>query len=438
MAECLIKFFFFFFFGFGFGSFFIVCSTAANTLSTNQTLKFGDTIVSDDGVFELGFFTPGSSKNRYLSIRYNKAGGTIAWVAHRDTPLTDASSGMLKLSSQGSLDIFDGSNTKIWSTNSTGSLKNPVARLLNTGNLVITSDDNPDPAFHLWQSFDFPDNTLLPGMKIGSKVGSNLVAGQVWSFHSWKSTDDPSLGSFQVVLDTIGYPQLLLYNNSSVRIRIGPWNGARFSGIPSSGPNNIFRDDFAITAEEIYYKYEIVDKSVLIRTTIEPDGRVIRYSWTAQSNTWQATIFLQPDICDDYAHCGAYGICNVNTLCRCPDGFQPKNSGAWSSLNFSEGCVKMSQLNCSKKDDFVYRPNMKWPDTRNSSYNLNMKLEDCKKNCLQNCSCTAYAYINNTEKGSGCLFWFGGLIDIRDQEQSGLGFYVRAAASGSGKIQIHH
>lgn len=424
MAKCFVEIFFF-------CSFFLVISGAADTLYPNQSIKVGKTIVSADGVFELGFFSPGGSKNRYLSIRYKKASGTIAWVANRDTPLTDVS-GMLNLSSQGSLQILDGSNTKIWSTNSSRSLKNPVAQLLNTGNLVIRSDDDPDPRTYLWQSFDYPDNTLIPGMKIGK----NLEAGIVWSFNSWKSIDDPSPGNFQVRLDITGYPQLGLYNGSSILIRIGPWNGARFSGIPSSGPNNIFRDEFAITTEEIYYKYDLDDNSVLIRTTIEPDGRVIRYTSTGQTNTWQATIFLQPDYCDAYARCGANGICSVNTLCRCLDGFQPKNAKAWSSLNFSEGCVQKSQLNCSTRDGFVQRLNMKWPDTRNSSYDMSMNLQDCKKKCLENCSCTAYAYVNSTEKGSGCLFWFGGLIDIRDQEQSGLGFYIRVPASGSGKLQI--
>ncbi|KAK1391220.1 Receptor-like serine/threonine-protein kinase [Heracleum sosnowskyi] len=420
MAKWFVEIFFFY-------SFFVVSSRAADTLYSNQSIKVGETIVSADGVFELGFFSPGGSKNRYLCIRYKKASSIIAWLANRYTPITDAS-GTLNLSSQGTLQIFDGSNTEIWSTNSSKSLKNPVAQLLNTGNLVIRSDDEPDSRFYLWQSFDYPDNTLVPGMKIGK----NLEAGLVWSFNSWKSSDDPSPGIFQVRIDITGYPQLVLYNGSSIQIRIGPWNGARFSGIPSSGPTNIFRDEFAITAKEIYYKYELDDNSVLIRTTVEPDGRVIRYTSTGQTNTWQATIFLQPDYCDYYARCGANGICSVNTLCRCLDGFQPKNDHAWNSSNFSEGCVQESQWNCSSKDKFVPRLNMKWPDTRNSSYDLSMKLEDCEKKCLRNCSCKAYAYVNNTENGRGCLFWFGGLIDIRDQEQSGLGFYVRVPSSGSG------
>ncbi|KAJ0442967.1 putative non-specific serine/threonine protein kinase [Helianthus annuus] len=76
------------------------CSTLY-TISANQVAKDGDTIVSDDKMFELGFFSPGKSKNRYVGIWYKKIStGTVVWVANRETPITDKS-GMLELSEQG-------------------------------------------------------------------------------------------------------------------------------------------------------------------------------------------------------------------------------------------------------------------------------------------------------------------------------------------------
>ncbi|KAK1391219.1 Receptor-like serine/threonine-protein kinase [Heracleum sosnowskyi] len=398
-------------------------------LLPSGAVKIGDTLVSASGEFQLGFFSPGSSKNQYLSIRYKKASGTIVWVANRDTPLTDTS-GMLTISSQGTLKVLNATNTTIWSSSSSTSLKNPVAQLLDTGNFVIKTENDPDPAHFYWQSFDFPHSSLLPGMKIGK----NLATGLDWSFNSWKSNDDPSLGDFRVTLDISGnYPQLFLWNGSAKYIRIGPWNGERFSGIPTPGENYIFLDEFHFKKEEIYYKYELLDNSVLMRITAEPDGRVIRYTWTNHSNSWEPTVFLQADYCDVYARCGTYGSCNVNYLCRClDDDFHPKNVDVWQSFNFTEGCVPKTQLNCSDKDDFVPQSNMKLPDTQSSWYNLSMNLGDCKKKCLENCSCTAYANTNITGKTSGCLLWFGDLIDIRDQENSRQDFYVRVAASGSG------
>ena len=43
-----------------------------------------------------------------------------------------------------------------------------------------------------------------------------------------------------------------------------------------------------------------------------------------------------------------------------------------------------------------------------------MTLEECRAECLKNCSCTAYTNSNISRKGSGCLIWFGDLIDIQE------------------------
>ncbi|XP_074378670.1 G-type lectin S-receptor-like serine/threonine-protein kinase At4g27290 [Apium graveolens] len=339
-------------------------------------------MVSANGDFELGFFSPGSSKNRYLSIRYQRAFETIAWVANRDAPLT-ISSGMLILSSEGILNILDGKNNIIWSSNSSKYLKNPRAQLLDSGNLVITGDDDSDPGNFLWQSFDFPDNTLLPGMRLGK----NLATGLEWSLKSWKSTIDPSPGNFRFELDISGYPQLVLWNGSASYIRMGPWNGVRFSGVPNWGPSDIFASEFVLNEKEVYYKYKTTYKWVLMRISTEPDGQVVLHTWTDGYRTWNPSILLQAKYCDVYARCGEYGSCNEDSLCICLDGFQPKNIKAWSSLNFSEGCVREIPLNCNNKDDFVRKSNMKFPDTRSSSYNLSMNLDECRIKCPENCSC---------------------------------------------------
>lgn len=76
---------------------FLISSSAADTLTANQIIRDGETIVSLAGNFELGFFNP---KNRYLGIWYKKrASGTVVWVANRETPLTNTT-GVLKLSSK--------------------------------------------------------------------------------------------------------------------------------------------------------------------------------------------------------------------------------------------------------------------------------------------------------------------------------------------------
>ncbi|PHT99264.1 hypothetical protein BC332_31871 [Capsicum chinense] len=54
------------------------------------------------------------------------------------------------------------------------------------------------------------------------------------------------------------------------------------------------------------------------------------------------------------------------------------------------------------------------------------KLEDeCRSQCLSNCSCLAYAF----DAGIGCMSWSGFLIDVQQFEGSGTTLYIRIAHS---------
>ncbi|KAJ0764170.1 putative protein kinase RLK-Pelle-DLSV family [Helianthus annuus] len=175
--------------------FFLMLRSSGSSLeaiTVHQNLLDGETVVSRNAKFELGFFSPGSSKYRYLGIWFkNTSPHTVAWVANRETPLTD-SSGMLKLDSQGILSLVNSSGTTIWSSNSTtsGTNANPVAHLLDTGNLVIKSENETNKNILIWQSFDYPGDTYLPGMK----GGKNFITGREMGLTSWTSADDPSPG----------------------------------------------------------------------------------------------------------------------------------------------------------------------------------------------------------------------------------------------------
>ncbi|THG08286.1 hypothetical protein TEA_006529 [Camellia sinensis var. sinensis] len=110
----------------------------------------------------------------------------------------------------------------------TGSTWDPVARLIESRNLVV-QDANDESGHFLWQSFDYPCDTLLPGMK----VGKNFATGLERHLSSWKSSDDPAPGEFTYRCDLQGYPQNILRGGPNVLLRTGPWNGIRFSGRPS-------------------------------------------------------------------------------------------------------------------------------------------------------------------------------------------------------------
>ncbi|KAK0597050.1 hypothetical protein LWI29_021283 [Acer saccharum] len=45
--------------------------------------------------------------------------------------------------------------------------------------------------------------------------------------------------------------------------------------------------------------------------------------------------------------------------------------------------------------------------------NNSMNIKECEAECFKNSSCRAYAN-SDVSGGSGCLMWFGDLIDIRE------------------------
>lgn len=144
------------------------------SLAQSQSITDGMTLVSKGGTFELGFFSPGNSQKRYLGIWYkNIPTQTVVWVANRLNPINDTS-GILTLNTTGNL-VLSQNDTVVWSTTTRTTKKkpeSPEALLLDSGNLVIRDkkDDINNPELYLWESFDYPGDTFLPGI-----VGSNIM-----------------------------------------------------------------------------------------------------------------------------------------------------------------------------------------------------------------------------------------------------------------------
>lgn len=406
-------------------------SASVDTISLHETIRDGDTIISAHGEFQLGFFSPGRSKNRYLGIWYKKiSNGTVVWVANRETPLMNAL-GVVKVHGNGiALLTSNESDIVVWSSNTArSSVKNPTAQLLDTGNLVLRDEDDMAKENFIWQSFDYPGNTLLPGMKFGF----DLVTGIDRYFTSWKSLDDPSTGIYTNRLDHTGYSQFFLWKGSVVWSRTGPWVGSQFNGNPNNNPNGIYTDNFVFNEKEKYYKFDLVNKnsSALVRFVLNPAGVSNILLWNAQNQNWMVLVTLQVSDCDRYGLCGTNGICNINNSprCECFRGFAPQFPKKWKTLDWSSGCVRKKSLDCGTGEGFVKHSGVKLPDTRYSWYITDMKLEECTKLCLKNCSCTAYAKADIRKGGRGCFLWFNDLIDIRGYTEDGQDIYIRMAAS---------
>ncbi|KAI3816102.1 hypothetical protein L1987_15791 [Smallanthus sonchifolius] len=372
------------------------CSSL-DTISTNQEIKDGKTLVSEGEMFEVGFFSPGKSKNRYMGIWYKKISyGTVVWVANRETPLADTS-GMLKLSRNGNLQLLDTGNLIVWNENK---------------NLI-------------WQSFDYPGDTFLPGMKFGK----DLVTGLQRCMTSWKSPDDPSVGEYSSIIDTNGYPQTFGWRGQVLLSRLGPWNGLGFSGFPIEKENGTYSTEFVVNEKEIYHRYAL-KSSVVQRVVLRWDGKTKILQWIERIKDWIVYADSLVDTCDRFSLCGPYGFCNINKHppCTCMQGFEPRNSEEWKASDWASGCIRKKPLNCGNGDGFWKIAGVKVPDTRWSWYDVNMTLGECETACKRNCSCTGYGSLDIRNGGTGCLLWFVELLDTREFDAV-QDIYIRVEAS---------
>ncbi|GLT64179.1 hypothetical protein SLA2020_366870 [Shorea laevis] len=343
--------------------FFFKASFGVDSITSTQSLSDGKTLVSREGSFELGFFSPGSSKNRYLGIWYkNIPVTTVVWVANRLSPI-NGSSGILMINNAGSLLLLNQNKTVVWSTNG----------------------ENTNPEDYLWQSFDYPSDTLLPGMKHGwdlrRRLNRRLTHGKTGMIR---------------LLETL-----------------------------------VLRWNFIITRKQLCGKAQ--RNTVARALGMAFDYHLQRWIWIEAEKIWKLYASLPKDRCDEYNVCGAYGSCilSESPVCQCLKGFKPESQEKWESMDWTQGCVRNKPLSCQEKHKhgFLKFFGLKLPDTTYSWVNKSMNLKECRVKCLNNCSCMAYTNSNITGVGSGCALWFGDLLDIRKFDKGGQDLYIRMHAS---------
>ncbi|XP_057728583.1 G-type lectin S-receptor-like serine/threonine-protein kinase At4g27290 [Arachis stenosperma] len=410
-------------------------SSETDSISMSQQLPEGKTLVSQGGSFEFGFFSPGSSENRYLGIWYhNIPVRTAVWVANRANPVKEKSS-MLHINNEGNLDLVNQNGSVIWSAKSTKKAQSPVLQLLDSGNLVLRDETDQDPEQFLWQSFDYPCDTLLPGMKLGWDLKTGLER----RVTAWKNWDDPSPGDFSWGISILGVPQVMMWKGSDEFYRGGPWIGIGFSGAPELKTNPLFEFKFVSNNDEVYYTFNLTNKSMISRVVMNQTLLTRqRYIWIQDAKSWRLYASVPRDNCDSYSLCGPNSNCIIadSPVCQCLTGFEPKSQQSWDMMDWTQGCILTDKLSCNdtSKDGFMKFSGLKYPDTSHSWVNQSMNLNQRRGECLKNCSCKAYANSDVRGEGSGCLMWFSELQDIRQfSGGGGQDVYIRMKSSAIGR-----
>ncbi|KAL5774649.1 hypothetical protein ACOSP7_012206 [Xanthoceras sorbifolium] len=395
---------------------------AIDTITSSRPIRDHETIISNGSAFKLGFFRPGNSSNRYVGIWYNKESEPVVWVANRNKPLNHAS-GVVTISDHGNLVVLNGQNEVLWSTNVSNSMTNASAQLLDSGNLVLRNNTN---GISIWESFQEPTDTILSGMK----VSSNKKTDQKVSLTSWKNPSDPSPGSFSHGIKSSDIPEACIWNESRVYWRPGLWNSQTFIG--ANGRYSFYNDGFQITVDDqedaVFFTYTFPNLSMFF--VLSSQGILEERDWDEGKKNWKVRYQTLQTECDVYGWCGAFGSCNPqkNPICRCLRGFQPKNIEEWNRGNWTSGCVRKRLLQCERrnltgeKDRFLKLAKMKLPDFVERS---SVPVEICREQCLNNCSCIAYAY----DASIGCMTWTESLTDIQKFSSGAVDLYIRLAHS---------
>lgn len=404
---------------------------STDTITPTSPLKQGDVLTSKSGMFTLGFFSPGNSTRKYVGIWLTKVSvQTVVWVANRDKPVND-SNAMLSINEDGHL-ILASQKTAIWSTNisvpvSSDNINKTSCKLLNSGNLVLTTDNEKTL---LWQSFDHITDTFLPGMKLGldKRTGLNRY------LTSWRSKDDPSPGNFSFRVDLNGSPQFFLYQGSDPVWRTGPWIGQKWSGVPDMTRAYIFNYSFVNEPNEVSVTYSVLSDSIVSIFLLDGvSGTVQRRTWHEDNKCWIVFWTAPKELCDQYGECGPFGNCNSNSgnqfQCTCFPGYQPKSPRDWFLRDGSQGCVREENRSmCKNGEGFLKVASVKLPDTSKAVVNKSSTLKECEKECLKNCSCVGYTSADDSGAGSGCISLYGQLMDTRMYASGGQDVYIRADA----------
>ncbi|XP_073262835.1 G-type lectin S-receptor-like serine/threonine-protein kinase At4g03230 isoform X1 [Populus alba] len=407
--------------------------TQASSLITNDG---GETLVSAGKRFELGFFAPEQSSvyRSYVGIWYYRSNPRIyVWVANRDRPLLD--DGAVLAVDDGNLKILENNGDTFWSTGleSTSKPANGLAKLLDSGNLVLC-DSNTLSTTILWQSFDHPTDTFLSGMKMSADL----------KLTSWKSEVDPQEGNFKFQLDK-EKNQFVILNDF-----IKYWTSGESSDFFSSErmPDDFFSSERMPDGIAFFLSNFTRSVSKGSNTNSSPsdyNNTRIRLDFKGELqyrnfdvNTKWSLQWLGPgDKCSVLNACGKFGSCNLyNRLaCRCLPGFKPSSQENWRNGEFSGGCIR-SAAGCGKNDTFLSLKMM-----RVGQQYTSFVVEDekkCREECLDKCQCQAYSFVKGEvnkrrERQPTCLIWMDDLKDLQEEySHDGPDLFVRVPIADIG------
>ncbi|KAG2716721.1 hypothetical protein I3760_03G141300 [Carya illinoinensis] len=337
-----------------------------DAIKPGKVLSYSQQLVSADGRFRLGFFNIGSPDHGYLGIWYtNDTFNFRVWVANREKPVS-VGKGNLTMDADGLLKILHDGGSPI-PLNANKTAPNSIATLEKSGNFVV-KELNPDGSTKrmLWESFDYPTNTLLPGMKLGI----NYKTGQKWTLTSWLTSQIPSAGGFSLEwnLTTNGTRRLIMRHRGDTYWLSRMGSNSNSVNLVMSSNAGYYNFSYVSNKNEGYYSYSAPGMRIS-RLVLTPDGQLADFPTPA---------FVSGIMCFGYSS--------------------------------AQGCVQQKSPNCrTSSQKFEQRRGYFISSSPHLDENLSVNLFDCMDRCWSDCSCVGYTTLHNN--GTGCRFYSGDFVE---------------------------
>ncbi|KAJ9177769.1 hypothetical protein P3X46_012946 [Hevea brasiliensis] len=311
----------------------------------------------------------------------------VVWTANRDDSPVSANS-TLELTIGGKLLL----RTEQGQERLIANVSDPIdsATMLDSGNFVLYGSNSSV----VWQSFDFPTDTLLGGQNLSNDY--KLVSSM--------SNSDHSSGRFLLAMQRDG--NLVAYPvNSSVESDDAYWsfllpNSFYDAQLSLDYKGQLYLNDGSSTGQRnrlVNSTHPTEKEIVIYRATLDADGIFRLYSHHFENSSTASTMSTKWVGLQD--QCEVKGFCNFNSYCsssgskgdcNCYPGFDWINQSEKSlgcTLNFSEDV-------CRKDLKIYYNitamENTWWADFPFSV--VSMTREDCTRSCQEDCNCGAVLY----------------------------------------------
>jgi len=294
-------------------------SSSSFSLSV-ENFKEDIIVSSPKPTFTAGFYAVGQNAFCF-AIWYTHSPNTLVWMANRAYPVNGKRS-TLSLLKSGNLVLTDAAQFQVWSTNTATASKQVHLRLYDSGNLVLL-EHSSDSAV-LWQSFDFPTDTLLPNQPL--RGSTNLV--------SSRSGSNYSSGFYKLFFDFENVLRLM-YNGPRVSSVYWPyaWLQSNNFGNGNGNGRSIFNDSRVVVVDDLGYlvssdnfSFKTSDYGMILlrRLTLDHDGNVRFYSMKDGEDKWSVSGLFRRQPCFIHGICGPSSICSYDPRtgrkCSCVPG----------------------------------------------------------------------------------------------------------------------